>query len=531
MTAPEYPNTGDYLLAQGSPEHVAVVDTGRCYSYGELRSAVAKLVTVLAAPELPAGSRVAVLGPNSFFWVAAYLAAMKANHVAVPVSDKLTPEDARRNLDSAGCSAVLVDRRVLRRFASVLDGQASLITDDVLSSREEAPWLSSREEAPWPAPVACDPDADAVLMFTSGTTSRPKAVRVTHRNIQANTDSIISYLKLRRQDRVLVVLPFFYCYGASLLHTHLRVGGRVVLLNSFAFPEVALDLLEREECTVFAGVPSTFQLLLRASGFATRELPSLRLIQQAGGKLPPVLVDELLGAGNDAEIFLMYGQTEATARLSYLSPDKLREKPGSIGRGIPGVELRVLNEAGLPVTPGEHGEIYATGENISPGYFGDAEGSASKFTPQGLRTGDLATVDEDGDIFVVDRLDDFIKCWGHRVSSQEVEACALRVDRVVSAAAVGVPDLGAGEAIALFVVARPGTVVTPDEVFTVCREHLAKHMVPGIVLVLDAMPLNANGKVAKSRLRELATGAGTCGVTLGTEIAGIGEAPGQEVRV
>jgi acyl-CoA synthetase (AMP-forming)/AMP-acid ligase II len=348
-------------------------------------------------------------------------------------------------------------------------------------------------------------------MFTSGTTARPRAVRVTHRNIQANTGSIKGYLGLRRDDRALVILPFFYCYGASLLHSHLRAGGRVVLLNSFVFPERALDLLEQEECTVFAGVPSTFQLLLRAASFSKRELPSLRLIQQAGGKLPPILVNELLAAPNDASVFLMYGQTEATARLSYVPPEKLREKSGSIGRGIPGVELRVLNEAGHPVAPGEQGEIYARGENISPGYFGDPVGSASKFTTLGLRTGDLATVDEEGYIFVVDRRDDFIKSWGHRVSGQEVEAAALRLDRVVSAAAIGVPDLEAGEAITLFVLPGPGSAVTPEEVLAVCREHLAKHLVPHTVLVVDTMPLNGNGKVDKSRLRELAACTGNAG--------------------
>ena len=294
--------------------------------------------------------------------------------------------------------------------------------------------LRSDREPYWPDAVPVDPDADAVLMFTSGTTSRPKAVRVTHGNIQANTDSIIKFLELRSDDRVLVILPFFYCYGASLLHTHLRCGGRVVLCNSFVFPETALDLLEREECTVLAGVPSSFQLLLRASTFTQRALPSLRLIQQAGGKLPPVLIEELLAAKPTAKLFVMYGQTEATARLSYLPPDKLPDKPGSIGKGIPGVELRVLDENGEPVPPGERGEIYATGANISPGYYDDPEGSAAKFTPYGLRTGDLAVVDEDGYIFIVDRRDDFIKSWGHRISSQEVEAAALRMEQLVSAA-------------------------------------------------------------------------------------------------
>jgi long-chain acyl-CoA synthetase len=489
------PNTSDYLLADAALDGVALVEAGEPYTYGHLRSAAGKLAAELAALDLPPGSRVGLLGPNSFFWVAAYLAVMKLDHVAVPFSDKLAPGDIRRNADIVGCAAVFADRRVLRKFHPVFGDDLVVLTDEALQSGRE-PY--------WPDPISIDPGADAALMFTSGTTSLPKAVRVTHGNIQANTDSIITFLGLRRDDRVLVILPFFYCYGASLLHTHLRRGGCIVLCNSFVFPETALDVLEREQCTVFAGVPSSFQLLLRASTFAQRELPSLRLIQQAGGKLPPVLVQELLAAKPAAELFVMYGQTEATARLSYLPPDKLQDKPGSIGKGIPGVDLRVLNERGEPVAPGEQGEIYATGANISPGYYQDAEGTAAKFTPYGLRTGDLALVDGDGYVFIVDRRDDFIKSWGHRISSQEVEAAALRMEQLVSAAVIGVPDDEAGEAVTLFVTVRPGAQVTPDDVLAVSRRHLPKYMVPRSVLILDALPLNANGKIAKPQLREIA---------------------------
>jgi long-chain acyl-CoA synthetase len=489
------PNTSDYLLADAAQDVVALVEAGVGYTYGQLRSAASTLAAELATLDLPPGSRVGVLGPNSLFWVAAYLAVMKLGHVAVPFSDKLTPDDVRRNAGLVGCAAVFADRRILRRFAAAFGDDIAVLTDEALRPGGEPYWPNS-------TPV--DPGTDAVLMFTSGTTSRPKAVRVTHGNLQANTDSIITFLGLRSDDRALVILPFHYCYGASLLHTHLRCGGRVVLCNSFAFPETALDLLERDGCTVLAGVPSSFQLLLRASTFAQRALPSLRLIQQAGGKLPPVLIEELLAAKPAAKLFVMYGQTEATARLSYLPPDKLQAKPGSIGKGIPGVQLRVLNESGEPVAAGERGEIYATGANISPGYYEDPQGSAAKFTPHGLRTGDLATVDDDGDIFIVDRRDDFIKSWGHRISSQEVEAAALRMEQLVSAAVIGVPDDEAGEAVMLFVTARPGAGVTPDEVLAVCRQHLPKYMVPRSVLILDTLPLNSSGKIAKPQLRETA---------------------------
>lgn len=506
MTASHIPNTSDYLLANGTPDSVALVDAGERYTYGQLRRAASTLAARLAALDLPPGSRVGVLGPGSLFWVAAYLAVMKLGHVAVPFSDKLTPDDIGRDAALVGCAAVFADRCVWPGFAPAFGAGVAVLTD-------EPGWEQGRErgrEPRWPDAIPVDPGADAVLMFTSGSTSRPKAVRVTHENIQANTESIIDFLGLRADDRVLAILPFHYCYGASLLHTHLRRGGRVVLCRSFVFPQIALDLLEREECTVLAGVPSSFQLLLRASAFARRALPSLRLIQAAGGKLPPAAIKELLAAKPAAKLFVMYGQTEATARLSYLPPDKLRAKPGSIGNGIPGVQLRVLNNSGAPVAPGERGEIYATGANISPGYYDDPRGSAAKFTRHGLRTGDLATVDDDGDIFIVGRREDFIKSWGHRVCSQQVEAAALRMEQLVSAAVIGVPDDEAGEAVTLFATARPGAGVTPDDVLAVCRQHLPKYMVPASVLILDALPLNANGKIAKPRLREMALASTPC---------------------
>jgi acyl-CoA synthetase (AMP-forming)/AMP-acid ligase II len=494
ITRGEIVNTADDLLAVGAGDDVALVDGPRRMTYDQLRDAAALVAGALDALALAPGSRVAIVGPNSGFWVAAYLATMKLGLVAVPLPDKLPAQEFTRYAEWVDCDAVLLDRRVRRRYADAVPAGVPVLDDGLLD--HEGPRV-------WPHDGGIDPDADAVLMFTSGTTSRPKAVRVTHRNIRANTESIISYLALQREDRILVVLPFFYCFGASLLHTHLRVGARLVLCNSFAFPETAIEQLAREECTEFAGVPSSLQLLLRASSFAKRSLPSLRLVQQAGGRLHPVLVQELLAAQPQASLFVMYGQTEATARLSYLPPDQLATRPGSIGRGIPGVELSVLDDHGAPVAPGAIGEIVARGASISPGYYRDPEATALRFSPGELRTGDLATVDDEGYVYVVDRKEDFIKSWGYRVSSQEVEACALRLRDLVSAAAVGIDDLEAGEAIHLFVTVRPGATVTGEDVLAVTRAHLPKHMVPHAVHVLDAMPTTANGKISKSRLREL----------------------------
>lgn len=484
-------STTEHLLAAGAADAPAIIEPKQVVTYSQLRANIARVLAALDDHGVHPGSRVAILADNSTFWVASYLAALH-RHVAVPFSTKLPADEVKRLADWAGCDAVAIERRYERRYAEAF-GERPRINETVLTGGQTPPWPESEVGL----------DDDAALMFTSGTTARPKAVRVTNRNLRANTASIIEYLGLRDDDRMLVVLPFFYCYGASLLHTHLRVGGSVALCNTFAFPETALEMLDREQCTGLAGVPSTYQLLLRASSFASRQLPSLRHLQQAGGKLPPVLIEELIAAQPQARVFVMYGQTEATARLSYLPPELLGTKLGSIGRGIPGVELAVVDERGEPVGPGVTGEIIATGENISPGYLGDAEATREKFADGKLRTGDLAVRDTDGFIFIVDRLADFIKSWGNRVSSQEIEAAALRLTDLVSAAAVGVPDPDAGEAIVLFVVRRAGSALSEDEIAAHLRASLAKHMVPQSIRLIDALPLNENGKVSKARLRSM----------------------------
>ncbi|MCB0910099.1 MAG: AMP-binding protein [Propionibacteriaceae bacterium] len=484
-------NISDFLLAGGHDDDVAVIDGRSRYTYAELRVHAARIVAELERSGVEPGSAIGVLAANSFFWVAAYLAAMKLG-VVVPLSERNTVGDLAAQAEWVDLAAVLIDRRAERRLGAAF-GDRLRVTDAI---------LAGTAEANWPDRVT-DPASDAALMFTSGTTSRPKAVRVTHANLRANTESIVSYLELGRGDRMLVILPFHYCFGASLLHTHLAVGGSVVLCNTFTFPETAVDLIETESCTGLAGVPSSFQLLLRASSYATRILPSLRLVQQAGGRLAPPQIEQLAAAQPGSRLFVMYGQTEATARLSYLPPDMLSTKLGSIGRGIPGVRLRVLDEAGLPVPSGVEGEIVASGANISPGYHRDPEATARKFPGGDLRTGDLATVDSDGYIFIVGRSGEFIKSWGHRVSPQQIEESALTHPAVAEAAVVGLPDEAAGEAIALAVVPVEG--VTPDSAELI--KHLAnllpKHMLPSSVHILAAFPLNASGKVARPELRRL----------------------------
>jgi acyl-CoA synthetase (AMP-forming)/AMP-acid ligase II len=499
-------NTADYLLkAAFEPENdnrPVILANGQSHTYGELKQACSRMAGELLSIGVEAGDRVGILSDNSIFWVASYLAILKIGAVAVPFPVVATPGDLRRRQQVVHCRAVCIELRLANRFVNTFDEAVTMVASDVLFTVGPSRW-----EPPQPD---FDVHLDAALMLTSGTTSLPRAVRITHRNIQANTDSIIEYLQLDNHERILVVLPFYYCFGASLLHTHLRAGGSIVLCNTFAYPETALDLLEIAKCTGFAGVPSTFQTLLRNTSFRTRPFASLRKVQQAGGKLQPVYLRDLVSTLPNARVYTMYGQTEATARLSYLPPEYLETKLGSIGKGIPGVSLEVVDEAGKTVKPGEVGEIVVSGDNISPGYLGDAESSLEKFglgNPTGhsgwMRSGDLATVDEDGFIYIVDRKSDFIKSLGHRVSSQEIEGCVLElIPELVAAAAIGQADPVQGEAIQVFVTLRSGSAVTAEDMLRKCRASMARHMVPKEIIILDAMPTNANGKVVKTVLRE-----------------------------
>ena len=488
-------NTTDYLLNLSNDDSLAFITKDTKVSYGSFRNICARLIDELNNKEIEPGDKVAIWGANSPYWAAAYLAIMKLGAVAVPISTLLSKDDFNRNMAFAGCKFLFIGKPIYDRFSSLCDEFPFFVLDDKLLQGGPFNWEVSDPNF--------DIDRDAALMLTSGTTAQPRAVRITHRNIQANTESIIKYLELTSEERMMVVLPFFYCFGASLLHTHLRVGASLVICNTFTYPQTVLDLMENTNCTGFAGVPSTYQTLLRNSTFPDRSLPKLRKIQQAGGKLHDALLRELIDSHLLAKVYVMYGQTEATARLSYLPPELIDSKFGSIGKGIPGVTLSVVREEdGKSVQAGEIGEITATGDNISPGYYNDPEATQEKFSNGVLFTGDMATVDEQGFIYIVDRKSDFIKSYGHRVSSSEIESCVLQNPNVVAAAAVGVPDEHAGEMIKLFIILCDGSTLKSENIMGFCHADLPRHMWPQEIIITTSFPMNAHGKVIKSDLRK-----------------------------
>jgi len=503
-------NVCDYLLDGKSESKVALLTLRAEYTYGQLRSTASSVAAFLVASKAKKGDRVVLLADSDFFWVVSYLGIIRAGMVCVPLPAGIPVDDLQYVLRVTEPTFAFVESKISARLLTSPNksswGAIPVISDlSGSSSSDEISLHQLQQQYPQnhagsvPFPEV-DSDDLAVLMFTSGSTGKPRGVMVSNRNIVANTDSVIEYLSLTSCDRIMAVLPFHYCFGTSLLHTHLKVGGSVVIEPRFMYPEVVLQRMRDTGCTGFAGVPSHYQILLRRSKLTTLDFPALRYVQQAGGQLAPPFIQELRSALPGKQIFIMYGQTEATARLSYLPPQLLDSKLGSVGVGIPGVKLSVVKENGSPVRPGETGEIVAEGENVCLGYWHEEDSGC--FRDGKLYTGDLATIDEDGFIYIVDRAKDFLKCGGKRVSARHLENVLLENEELLEAAVIGAPDEVLGEAAVAYVVLRDpksGTDVSDLEAH--CRRKLPPAFVPKDFVFLRSLPKNSSGKVLKSVLK------------------------------
>ena len=473
-------------------------------SYKELHNSCLELSGWIK-DKIGENKHILLLSHNNLFFLKAYLSIIKSGNICIPLDPSIEPENYRYISELTNPELVFLTLEVEKKLN--LNSNKSIFPDDSIFSGIQKRHTSPSTQDPAPRiieseadPSSFDRERCAEIIFTSGSTGKPKGVMISHKNLIANTGSIVEYLKLDQHDRMLVVLPFYYCYGLSLLHTHLRTGGSIVFNNSFIFLGSIIKNLLDYKCTGFAGVPSHFQILLRKSdSFKTTQFPDLKYVTQAGGKLAPIFIDEFKQAHPEVRFIVMYGQTEATARLSWLPPELYEIKKGSMGRGIPGVELKVINENGERIKPGEIGEVIARGDNIMTGYFADEEGTRNTIRDGWLYTGDLGTVDEEGYIFLTARSKEIIKVGGKRISPKEIEAVILQIPEVVDCTIEGIDDQIQGEALKAIIVLRKGTLekVTEEFIKQHCSKHLALYKIPKIYELKDDLTISATGKKIK----------------------------------
>lgn len=462
--------------------------TNECFRAAD----VARVATVLHAAGLRAGNFLIVAGGIDPQSALAYLGAVYAGIVPIPVADADLDRQVAAIRAATGASFLWTKRRRASFAASSFDG---------LEVIEGLPLVDV--EPSKPAEVGASDVA--VLMPTSGSTGPPKLVQVTHNNLHANSHAIIKCQRLTNADRALLLLPPSYCFGASVLHTHLLAGGDIVFDRRMMFPDKVVDSIDRFACTTLAGVPTVFKTLLRRHRFTSSPPRSLRKVFQAGGPLDNSTLLRLRDTLPAAEIFVMYGQTEATARISTLDPADLTDHLGTVGKPLKDIEVRIVRDTDGGQRTSGAGEIWVRGPSVTDGYWRDPEATAKRFQGGWLRTGDIGNIDEDGFLTITGRLGSFVKVRGLRVALGEVEAIAHQVDHVEHAAACGIADDELGEAITLFLVLSPGA--SKSAVTAQVRRKLPPQWAVQQIHTVDELPRTSNSKIDRTQLHALAKSA------------------------
>ena len=460
-------------------------------SYRRLNDSSAAVSGLLRDRGVQAGDRVAVMLPNVPQFAAIYFGVLRAGGVVVPMNPLLKSREIGYYLADSGArliftTAVSIDEALAG--AEQAGAECVMVDsafDNLLAGVTPVSVLADRD----------DTDT-AVILYTSGTTGRPKGAELTHANLSTNTDVMVTdLLGLEPDDVIFGGLPLFHSFGQTCgLNSAIRAGACLTLVSRFT-PEAALAVLDRDRVTVFEGVPTMYVAMLGATGRESHDVSSLRVCVSGGAALP---VEVLRGfeAAFGCGILEGYGLSETSPVASFNHPDRIR-KPGSIGTPIRGVEMRLLGPAGHDVGAGEVGEIAIRGHNVMKGYWRRPEESAEAIPDGWFRTGDLARRDGDGYFFIVDRKKELIIRGGYNVYPREIEEVLYEHPAVAEAAVVGVADPSLGEEVGAAVVLKPGATATVEEIRDFVKARVAAYKYPRRTWLVDALPKGPTGKVLK----------------------------------
>lgn len=505
-------------VAERFGEAVAVIDGDVQLSFQEVADEMLAVAKGLAALGVEPGDRVAVWAPNSARWIVSALGVLASGAWLVPVNTRFKGTEAAHVLRTAGAAAVLcvngflgADLIGMLRTSDpglaalervvVMDGptpSGAIWWDDFVRAGRSVPEAQIRERI-----AAIGPGDVSDIIFTSGTTGRPKGVILRHGASLRLYRLVNDGWLIGAGDRALVVMPFFHCFGYKFgWMLSLMFGATTVPMAVFE-PEEALRAVERYGITHIGGSPTLHAAFMDEQIRVKASLDTLRVATVSAAYIPVALVHRMREEMGLHHVMAGYGLTEAHATVSITYPDDPPEVVANwSGRPVPGVEVRVVDDEGHDVEVGERGEVLVRGFNLSDGYYGDPEATATVFQADGwLHTGDIAYMNAEGYLKICDRKKDMFIMGGFNVAPAEVEGILSSWDQLSAAAVVGIPDEHFGEVGAAFVVPAHGVQLTPDDVIAFARRSMANYKVPRRVQIVESLPLNATGKILKAELR------------------------------
>ena len=473
-------------------------------TYGALDATVDRAAAAFQQAGLAKGDRVALMIGNSEHFVEAFYGALRAGLVVVPLNVTYTANEVAQILADSAASAVVVEEAYHDRLGGISETLPALNT--VIVTGASAPpmgastWRQFLGTTAEVAPVDVADDDLALLPYTSGTTGRPKGAMLTHANLAANHDQMAqTRLSVQERDVVLCVLPLFHIYALNVAMAFTLSRGATVLLIERFDPLQTLEAISSQRASVVIGAPPIFIAWLNTPGAENYDLASVRYAVSGAAPLPKQVLARF-ASELGVTIWEGYGLTETAPLLTTVAMNE-SVLPGSVGRPVPGVELRLVDDRGNDVRAGDPGEVVVRGPNVFSGYWRDPEATAQVLDADGwFSTGDVGILDG-GNLYLVDRKKDLVLVSGFNVYPREVEEVLYRHPKVAEAAVVGTPHPYTGEAVKAVIVLRPGEEASAEDITDFCRRYLARFKCPEVVEFVDALPLNASGKVLRRQLR------------------------------
>jgi long-chain acyl-CoA synthetase len=495
------------------PNKTAIIFRDQTTSFGELNGRANQVANALISLGIQPGDRVALFIHNLPIFIEAYYGILKAGATVVPLNVLYKAGELEYIFQDSGARAILTFGPFVKEVLTAR-ANAPELRHVIVAAPEEVPgtlsWRTTVGGAPSHEPGVQVSDNDiAVISYTSGTTGRPKGAMLAHRNLIANCDqcNLIQAIKVNPDDVVWISLPLFHIYGMNVGMNLAYMNGAAVALVERFEPASSLDIIQKHRCTVLYGAPPMFVAWASMPNIRDYDLSSVRYVASGAAALP-VKVLETFQAASGVPISEGYGLTEASPVVTTNAAGPV-VKPGTVGPAIPGMEVKIVDEAGNELPRGQMGELICRGPNVMLGYWNKPQATAETIRDGWLHTGDLATEDEDGYFSIVDRLKDMIVVSGFNVYPREVEEILFRHPAVAEASVVQYPDPYQGESVMAFVVLKPGQAATEQEIIDYCRSQIAVFKCPRKIVFRDSLPKNNTGKVLRRELRDEAKALGS----------------------